>query len=897
MRKIYISLALPLALFTVLFLFSAPSAHAAVEGECGENLTYSWSTQGGSTVLTISGEGPMYDFSSGRIGDEVSRYSPWTNTISEVIISPGVTSIGRGAFHDCYHLQRVTIPDSVETIGDYAFERCESLGSITIPDSVTRIGEYAFLRCPFQSLTIPSSVTEVGEYAFGYCSNLTDLKIESGLTAIPTQMFYACSSLKQVSLPESVTSIGNSAFGGSGLESIRLPDKLTEIGDNAFGGCKDLAEVRIPDSVRSLGFNVFSGCSGLQKAELGKGLTKIESSTFQDCTALESITLPDSITEVGYEAFKNCTGLKTLNLSKNLAVIGRAAFQYCSALRELVIPNGIGSITTEAFYGCSALESLRLPPNLRSIYTNAFGFCSSLKTVTLPENVSLIDEFAFQNCRNMKRIYLPASVEKIGIRAFYGCDGLRHVYYGGTEQQWNDIEIYTLPDDRLPLLEAALHCESTGFPPEGSTPYDGADGEGISWTVSDGTLTISGTGPMADYAEIDAKDNGWRLVSPPWWSWNAEGSWDENRRQIRKVVVEEGVTTVGSGAFRDLEELESVELPESVTRIGGFAFHSDAKLTGLSLPDGLAEIWDAAFCDSGLAVIDIPDKVTSIGDEVFLSTALTEITIPAGVTQIGDCVFHHCLALSDIHVSPDNNVYKSQDGILFSKDGTELISYCPGRTEPSYQIPDGVQTVHPYAFSVSGALEELRFPDSLTEIGDHALAKTGIKYAELPPNLTFVSEGAFIGCEDLASITVPLSLAAVEGYAFEGCTALKDVYYEGTREQWDAILKESGNEPLLNAELHESCPYSPMVLQSRDGLGFTLSLRLKEEAAIWCAWYDQDGHFLDCFQTAAGPDDTVFSCPASRAPAGAKSCGAFLMNGDFRPLCPNLMLTDEPGEP
>jgi len=184
-------------------------------------------------------------------------------------LSEGVTSIGNGAFGECYNLRNVTIGNLVTSIGDHAFYNCSGLTNITIPDSVTSIGNYAFKDCTrITNITIPDSVTSIGYHAF-----------------------YNCSGLTNITIPDSVTSIGDSAFAYcTGITSVTIPDSVTSIGESAFNGCSELTNITIPDSVTSIGEAAFYNCSGLTSITIGNSVTSIYSRAFSYCSILASIT-------------------------------------------------------------------------------------------------------------------------------------------------------------------------------------------------------------------------------------------------------------------------------------------------------------------------------------------------------------------------------------------------------------------------------------------------------------------------------------------------------------------------------------------------------------------------------------------------------------------------------
>ena len=193
----------------LIILLVSLSAYAEKSGTCGKHLKWKLTDEG---VLTITGTGEMNNY-----GTREYNRSPWyaAESVKQVIIGDGVTTIGSSAFSDCDSLTSVTIPNSVTTIGSSAFELCFSLTSVTIPNSVTEIGYYAFSGCfSLTSVTIPNSVTTIGSSAFAGCSSLTSVTIGNSVTTIGHGAFYGCSSLTSVTIGNSVTEIGYYAFSG-----------------------------------------------------------------------------------------------------------------------------------------------------------------------------------------------------------------------------------------------------------------------------------------------------------------------------------------------------------------------------------------------------------------------------------------------------------------------------------------------------------------------------------------------------------------------------------------------------------------------------------------------------------------------------------------------------------
>ena len=281
-----------------------------------------------------------------EVGEKMPNNQIWYTSSDGNIVTPHATDVfGANIVSNTYENGKgvITFDDNVTSIGDSAFRYCSGLTSVTIPDSVTSIGESAFYECSsLTSVTIPDSITSVRDGAFASCSSLTAFygKFASAdnrcLIVDGVLHSFAPAGLTQYTIPDSVTSIGRSAFYGfSGLTSVTIPDSVTSIGNFAFAYCSNLTSVTIPDSVTSIGDSAFSCCTSLTSVTIPDSVTSIVDYAFYLCSSLTSVTIPDSVTEIGYRAFHYCSSLTSVTIGNSVTSIGDYAFRDCTSLKEV----------------------------------------------------------------------------------------------------------------------------------------------------------------------------------------------------------------------------------------------------------------------------------------------------------------------------------------------------------------------------------------------------------------------------------------------------------------------------------------------------------------------------------------------------------------------------------
>ena len=308
--------------------------------------------------------------------------------------------------------------------------------------------------------------------------------------------------------------------------------------------------------------------------------------------------------------------------------------------------------------------------------------------------------------------------------------------------------------------------------------YCGGEGDGknLTWTLSsEGTLKIGGAGTMKNYS--DSSSN-----RAPWYLYGYVRSYAIRKlvifdgvtsigemafsscRDLKSITIPDSVTSIGSCAFMDCRELESVTIPDRVTSVKDWVFAGCSKLTSIEIPNSVTSIGNSAFSRcSELTNIEIPNSVTSIGERAFYYCALTSIEIPNSVTSIGESVFALCSRLTNIEIP--NSV---------TSIGVETFLHCSGLT--SIKIPDSITSIGEYAFYGCSALTSVEIPNNVTSIGTLAFCGcSGLTSVAIPDSVTSIGGSAFEGCSGLTSVEIPDSVTSIRIKAFKDCSSLTSV--------------------------------------------------------------------------------------------------------------------------
>lgn len=760
-----------------------------------------------------------------------------------------LSEIPNSAFSGCSQLEEITVPASVKIIGTNAFRNCSSLSTVALPDGVTTIGTGAFSSSGLISVTLGANITEIGASAFENCEKLLKAVIPDKVVTIGEGALRGCFRLTELTVGKAVKTIGRQAFyGTSALQTINYnavsASDLTAEG-KVFGnaGQNAGANVVIGKDAQKIPAYLFSSDSAADAPyvlsvtfEETSSCAEIGERAFAFLTRVTDITLPVSVLAVGNGAFYGDTSLRlTLEAAqtpagyvaswkdglsfapafgRNNVVSGDYAYvvhenkayltRYTGDETAPIIPSSVGGYDVaalgSAFENNVNIREIAVPDTVSGL--GSFYGCEALETVILGSMIRSIPDRAFYGCVALDNLLLPASVNEIGKQAFYGCEGLKTVYIDGK----NAAALLANAEESGYITEYAVSLYVAGTATENAvdeTVYtllpEKRNGYAIYtklyWEVGETafayllkeendeySVTLGGTGNMRDYAAL-------ALVP-----WNAYAS------SIVKLVVSNGVGTLGINAFVSLTALREVfynaaearyiedknlfygsgaesgitlNIGADVKQIPAYLFRENPRLKEIVYEDGaLVSIGEYAFYGcSLLETVTVPDTVTAIGAHAFENAVnLREITVGAGVTSFGNRAFYGADKLETVNYNAVNAADAAGNASVFDS------AYNAAANGEGFALNIGasVTRIPAYAFYDCGNLISISVPNrgALTEIGREAFYK----------------------CEGLSSVILPSTLATLSERAFAEASALSSINFgTGTR-----ALSKIGKEAFVN---------------------------------------------------------------------------------------------------
>lgn len=702
--------------------------------------------------VTTIGEGAFYG--CGALGD--------------IKLSDGIKSIGYDAFYgtgyyrnegnwsssglyleDCFVKASdsasgaITVAEGTLYVADGAFENCVDVTGVSLPDSLVAIGANAFAGCSGMfSISLPKGLKYVGDSAFYNCDKLNSLYYEGGLADwlgiqfVSEQsnplMYVADAKIPgmtgDVVVPEGVTVISPYAFAKrTDITSISLPTSLTEIGDDAFYGCsaltaftvaegnkgfkavdgvlytadgekllcypaaKNATSYTLPDGVKTIGPRAFAYNTTLSEIKLNDGFTAIEDKAFIKCAALKSLTLPNTVESIGKEAFADCTAIAALVLPDGLKTMDKTSFAGCTALKKLTLAGDFAGMSGDILSAFSGVTELTLGEKLTGLDTMALLYIEDIQSLTveegnpdfkvstdavlngdgtgllfyygkgisytIPQGVKYIGVSAFEDAQSLEKVTLPQSLTEIRDGAFNGCAALKEINL-----------------DNITKVSAIAFEGCEGIKEQIDALFDRVK----PYTAAAFTAPVSEDETQTKDGLILSADGKMVIAYTP-----ADGQ--------TACTVPDGVVSIGEGVFSGATNLKAVTLPEGLVELGYRAFYGCTGIESIKLPTTLSAIGDEAFSGcTALTAIEYPEsyghkEICSLYSKYFVESkhrskgalylgsyllavdknAVGILSVKDGTTCIADMAFYNCKRLTSADI-PESVKHMGKDVFLSS---------------------------------------------------------------------------------------------------------------------------------------------------------------------------------------------------------------------------------------
>jgi hypothetical protein len=643
------------------------------------------------------------------------------------------------------------------------------------------------------SITVPSSIT-INKDAFSNCGKLRlvngdySYKLNEGDKTLTFTIASYNGSATDVTLPSSawgfaVTAVGEKAFENkTSITNVTIPSSITSIEAYAFSGCTGLTSIDIPSTVATVGDYAFNNCTGITSKSYDASTTILGENVFAGNTEMSSHTdtstglvcsvntASKSVAVTGYKgtavSLTVPTGITYNGETYSIVEINAGAFKDAS-VTSIVIPQTVkvfpGAFDYEKTTALADDNSMTYALNDADKTASVTGYSGSSTGVVVPVSiwgydVTAINSNAFGENTTMTSITVPSAVPSFASGTFDSCSKLT------TYKDENGFS-YSLSDG------AASVTGYSGSATEVEIP-------GTIWNNTVTSIASSAFKSKSTITSVKIPESVTSIGSYAFYGCSA----------LASVNIPEKVTSISAYLFYDCKKLSSVTIPEDVTIIGNYAFYQ-CNMSSIKIPSTVGSIGTYAFCATGLTSVEIPSSVTSLSDYLFSDCGnLESVSIPETVTSIGKYVFKNCSKLTNETLVIPSSVTSMGEGVFYGCTGlTDIILLssaskfedsmfygCTGLTKVT--IPDGVTSIGYNAFCECTGLTEVIIPDGVTSIGYNAFRKcTGLTEVIIPNGVTSIDGYAFSGCSGLQKINIPSSVTSLGSYVFQSCSKLEDV--------------------------------------------------------------------------------------------------------------------------
>lgn len=784
-------------------------------------------------------------------------------TLNSSDIPYGIKIIEARAFSDYKTLEKINIPESVEVIKDSAFSNCESLTMVKLPENIKVIDDGIFRDCSnLEEVYIGKNLEIIDESAFIGCNKLKSIIVNE-----ENKKFYSTNSCL-VDRTTKTLVVGLNVEDGI----VIIPDGIKTIARNAFYGRTSLKKVTLSESVEIIEYSAFEECTNLEYVYLNKNLKELEGYTFVNCIKLKEVIMPTTIEHIGHFVFWRCESLEHIVLPQGIETIPYGMFLDCKSLVSVELQSKIHTIEESAFSNCNSLKEFDLS-NIQKIGNDAFSYCRSLKEIDLGDVTSIGDR-AFLSCIGLTTVYIPKTLSELGSKSF---GNLRNTIIYCAVDSPSALWAKDFADDSKCFYNSSEVVSYLGLT---FTVINNNELELTAYTEDEKIVIIPDTIDGMKVTSIAEKvfylKKLEEVVIPNTITVIKESAFS-SCEGLKKVEIPSSVREIKEYAFSNCSNLEELKLNEGLEVLGRYAF-SRCNLKVVIIPSTLRESVGPVFSDNqnlvefvnlsqvsnrtlcqtainyydsldyqtGIFVIDdefvfcfdyenkkisfieytgtdviikLPEVSFTVGEEVYTTYVIRDkafaynkrvvkIDLPEGVTEIGERAFFACFCLTSLYipstvtkigstvVANDEHLFEvynlssltdaelQKSGITFyvkevHKDGTIPSKVVRADNGLIYYVGGNNNN---YIVGYDYVNEHLVLPNNINNesyiIANHVFNNNQtIKTVVLPEGITEIHRNAFADCENIKELVIPTSVVKIKWYAFYSMGSLEKVTF------------------------------------------------------------------------------------------------------------------------